>query len=140
MKVMNRIKMKVIYLDQWSVKTTKQHPSWLFLFGDNDKGIGKRGQAVIRGEPNAMGIPTKKLPRFCSSAFYKDEEYDDNCKKIGAALDRIATRLQEGIFDVVVLSSGGLGTGLAELDVRAPQTHQFLCEILQNFLNHVINA
>lgn len=34
----------------------------IYVFGDNMKRYGKRGQAVIRDEPNAFGVATKRHP------------------------------------------------------------------------------
>jgi len=51
-------------------KDLKNNPDVLYLFGDNlvQKGFG--GQAKeMRGEPNAEGIPTKKLPSMEAKAF-----------------------------------------------------------------------
>ena len=41
----------------------KANPSVLYLFGDNLQRVGLGGQAKeMRGEPNAVGIATKKAP------------------------------------------------------------------------------
>ena len=43
----------------------------LFLFGDNLERRGFGGQAAaMRGEPNAVGIPTKKKPSYAGDAFF----------------------------------------------------------------------
>lgn len=126
--------MRVLYMDQWTAKTAKENPTWLFLFGDNDKGVGKKGQALLRGQPNAVGIPTKKTARLYSSAFYTDEEYETNCKKITDALAHADDVLQQGNYEAIVLSSGGLGTGLAQLDQRAPRTFAFLGMVMDDWI------
>ncbi|GAF86575.1 unnamed protein product, partial [marine sediment metagenome] len=66
----------VIYPKYWTEKTAKKYSQCLFVFGDNNKGIGKSGQAVIRDEPNSIGIPTKKYPNNDKTSFYSDDEYD----------------------------------------------------------------
>ena len=43
----------------WNPKIVRSQPECLFIFGDNDIQKGKRGQAIIRDEPNAIGIPTR---------------------------------------------------------------------------------
>ena len=41
----------------------RANPDKIFLFGDNLEQRGLGGQAAaMRGEPNAVGIPTKKRP------------------------------------------------------------------------------
>jgi hypothetical protein len=49
-----------IFQEFWSIIDAKNNGDFLFIFGDNDKKIGKKGQAIIRDEINAYGIPTKK--------------------------------------------------------------------------------
>lgn len=49
-----------IYPSFWTVAIVRQYPNALFVFGDNDCGKGTGGQAIIRNEPNSIGLPTKK--------------------------------------------------------------------------------
>ena len=54
----------------------RQHPEYVFVFGDNLQRWGKGGAAVCRDEPNAYGFITKKAPNNNDSSFYRpDEEY-----------------------------------------------------------------
>lgn len=130
--------MSILYYDEaWTVQTTRKHPTWLFLYGDNDKKQGKQGQAVIRNEPNAVGIPTKKSPRFYSSAFYNDQEYERNCQCIQSAIENVIERWESGQYDTLVLSSAGIGTGLAQLDRRAPRTFAYLEEAIHALLHTI---
>ena len=41
----------------WTIEDVRNKPNYLFLFGDNDVQKGEGGQAIIRYEPNAFGIP-----------------------------------------------------------------------------------
>jgi hypothetical protein len=41
------------------------HPHTLFVFGDNVQRYGKGGQAMIRDEPNALGVATPPSPSSC---------------------------------------------------------------------------
>jgi len=89
----------------------------IYLFGDNliEKGFG--GQAKeMRGEPNAIGIPTKKLPSMSSSSFFTDKEFEEN--KI--AIDKAFAQIPKG--KTIVIPKDGLGTGLASLKEKAPET------------------
>ncbi len=100
-----------------------------FIFGDNLKGYGMGGQAIIRGLPNAFGVPTKKTPSMDEGAFFTDDEYEANCQAICAAFEEIPTDRQW------VIARAGLGTGLAQLDIRAPRTFQFLTKLIDKLMS-----
>jgi hypothetical protein len=98
---------------------------YVFLFGDNLQRRGRGGQALhMRGEPNAIGIPTKRAPSMHESAFFSDDDFDANCAAIDAAFALIPADAT-----VVVIPSAGLGTGRAQLQQRAPRTwaHLQIC-------------
>jgi hypothetical protein len=102
----------------------------LFLFGDNLERRGFGGQAAaMRGEPNAIGIPTKKSPSYSANAFFSDEEFDRNKPAIDLAFARILRAVTDTIR-AIVIPSDGLGTGRAQLDKRAPRTFAYLQERL----------
>jgi hypothetical protein len=65
---------------KWITRSfVRRHRDHIFLFGDNLAGRGFGGQAAaMRSEPNAVGIPTKKLPSNCEEAFFTDEEFEQN--------------------------------------------------------------
>lgn len=99
----------------------RANPEKIFLFGDNLIGIGYGGQAKeMRGEPNAIGIPTKKKPSMSPDSFFTDDEYESNIIAIGKAFNRIPDNC------TVVLPQAGLGTGLAKLPEKAPKTFAYL--------------
>ena len=104
----------------------RANPDKIFLFGDNLEQRGLGGQAAaMRGEPNAVGIPTKKRPSYSPDAFFTDAEFEQN----RSAIDLAFTKLSEAATDstrVVVIPSDGLGTGRAELQRRAPKTFAYL--------------
>lgn len=98
----------------------------LFLFGDNLERRGLGGQAAaMRGEPNAIGIPTKKSPSYKNAAFFSDVEFEQNKASIDAALAEIMNAVTDSIR-AIVISSDGLGTGRAQLERRAPRTFAYL--------------
>ena len=107
----------------------RANPHKIFLFGDNLLGRGYGGQArAMRGEPNAIGIPTKKKPTNQADAFFTDVEFDQNKASIDMAFARLFTLEAES---VIVIPSAGLGTGLAALPSKAPQTYQYLKRTLE---------
>ena len=121
----------------WSVKTVRKYPNLLFIYGDNNVQRGNGGQAVIRDEPNTMGIPTKKYPNFSSTSFYTDEDYDDNIYKINNAVNNIVNELKN--YDGIVISENGIGTGLALLEIKAPKTNKYLNKRLNELIDIVLS-
>ncbi len=101
------------------------NPHVLYVFGDNDEGRGKGGQAKeVRGEPNSFGIPTKKGPGTTPGCYYTDEEYDENIRKIEFAFKVLEDEVKNGT--VAVFPTEGLGTGLAKLKENAPRTLKYI--------------
>lgn len=98
----------------------------LFLFGDNLERRGLGGQAAaMRGEPNAIGIPTKKSPSYKDDAFFSDDEFEQNKAAIDAAFAKVARAITEA-NRTIVIPTDGLGTGRAQLRRRAPRTFAYL--------------
>ena len=121
---------KIIIFDGfWKVSDVEKYPNALFIYGDNDAGIGKKGQAVIRGLPNTAGIPTKKYPSNHPKSFYTDEEYLINKQRIRNAINNIIERSMD--YKYVVLPEDGFGTGLAKLPTMASKTYQFLVKEIE---------
>lgn len=116
----------------WSPEILKQHPTSLFVFGDNDNRMGSKGQACIRGCPNAVGIPTKKYPSFATLSYYSDDEFEENCRKIQQAVQHVVDRYEQGGYTTLIFPQDGLGTGLADLPNKAPLTFRFLNQILKD--------
>ncbi len=109
-------------------KEVRSSPHKLFLFGDNLQRRGLGGQArEMRGEPNAIGIPTKKRPAITPDSYFTDEEFDANRVSIDRAFLEIVERLLASVGpSILVIPSAGLGTGRAELEQRAPRTFAYL--------------
>ena len=112
------------------------HPEFLFLFGDNLQQQGYGGQAkAMRGEPNAVGIPTKKKPTMDDDAFFTDEELEENKAHIDDAIMEILKKKPD--FDrkkhTIIIPAAGLGTGLAQLPERAPKTYAYINKRLREF-------
>lgn len=123
------------YKGFWTIRTTRQYSEYIFIFGDNDIKRGKKGQAVIRDQPNAFGIPTKKLPSLLNEAFYTDDEFDQNKSQIDGAIELIKQNLPN--YKGIIYPESGLGTGLAQLDTRAPRTFEYLTKSVQELIEYV---
>lgn len=112
----------------WNVSDCNENPKSLFLYGDNDQKKGRGGQAIIRDCVNTFGIPTKKFPSNKLNAFYSDDEYDENCKKITQAIIDMITKSEK--YEEIIFPSDGFGTGLAKLSTKAPNTFVFLQDMI----------
>ena len=94
----------------------RAEPEKLFVFGDNLQRRGFGGQAKeMRGEPNAIGIPTKRHPTMKEGAFFTDSVLPYWIESCGR--DFIKLLSFEG---TIVWPQTGIGTGLAQLKERAP--------------------
>lgn len=121
----------------WTRQSCEKDSLSLYIFGDNDEKKGRKGQAVIRGLPNAMGVPTKQRPSMHITAFYLDIDYERQCEKIKAAVDQIL--LSVCSYQRVILPEDGLGTGLADLPNKSPKTYAFLLEQLERIADACVD-
>ena len=105
------------------------NPDRYYLFGENVEahdthsmipGGPDSGQAIIRGQDNAIGIPTKSTTR----EYMTDDAYEDNIQKI----DEGFAKIPEGAMVVVPQNAQGLslGAGRADLRNKAPRTWDYL--------------
>lgn len=103
----------------------RAEPDTLWVFGDNLRRTGLGGQAKeMRGEPNAVGIPTKHWPSNNRNAFFSDRDFETF--KAAALPDfiRLADHLRAG--GVVVWPADGVGTGRARLKESSPRIWRWL--------------
>ncbi len=114
------IKQKMIYRSD-----LMENRDVLYVFGDNMQRVGLGGQArECRGEPNAVGIPTKWAPTMEERAFFKDSDLEVVGPVLDQELDRLVAHLDAG--GVVILPADGIGTGLSRLAQRAPRIFAYL--------------
>lgn len=115
------------------LKTTKwytremarRHPRVLFVFGDNMRRAGMGGQAAaLRGEPNAVGIPTKWAPGRRDSDYFNDGDLEAVKDTLDAEFARLEEHLRAG--GTVVWPKAGIGTGLSQLPQRAPRIQRYI--------------
>ena len=106
----------MLELRNWITRTSIQlERNKLFVFGDNLLREGFGGQAKeMRGEPNTVGLITKRKPTMEECAFLTDDLFEVWAKASGE--DFLHLFLHKG---VVVWPSAGIGTGLAQLPSRA---------------------
>lgn len=118
--------------DKYTPELLQSYPNYLFVFGDNNHRIGKGGQAIIRDEPNAIGLTTKRSPSHNMDAYMTGTLADYNA--VNADIDRIESYLLEGKH--VIFPASGVGTGLAALHVHAPN----LLIHINNRISKIIGA
>lgn len=104
----------------------KANPQLLYIFGDNTVRTGFGGQACeMRGEPNAFGIITKKLPShtYPVSYFFDRDEYKSIVDNDFRCL---RDRIYNGKYKALVIPTDGIGTGLAKLKEYAPKMLEYI--------------
>lgn len=98
----------------------RNNPNDIYVFGDNEARQGMGGQAgQMRGEPNAHGIATLKMPEY-----WTDNEYYRQCEILDKDFAPLFIAKSEG--RTIVLPADGIGTGIADLERRAPETFKHL--------------
>lgn len=118
--------MSVEVVAAFTEELARQHPDKVFVYGDNLARRGRAGQAVIRFEENAFGVPTKRSPRMDADAFFADR--DDERAAVLASL-RDLYKLSR--TRIIVFPKAGLGTGMAQMPQCSPKLYQEMCAILQ---------
>jgi len=114
--------MKIEYQKFIRREDLRENPDKVYLFGDNTIHVGYGGQAgEMRGEANAIGIPTLKEP----GVFFTDNEFETNKQLIDEAFRQLPSD------KTVVIPSDGLGTGIARLDRVAPRTFKYLIKKIE---------
>ena len=94
----------------------RKHPDITFVFGDNLSRTGNGGQAIIRNEPNAVGLVSKRTPDHSPAAYMTGTPTDYDA--VNADLSRIEELAISG--KQLVFPAAGIGTGLARLQITAP--------------------
>jgi len=125
--------MKIIVTEKWySIQECLNNPKNLYIFGDNTKHYGNGGQAQIRGCLNTFGIPTKRLPTMMDEAFFDDNNTMDIYEMI-RSLSILENYLKSDNYKdyTFVFPKDGLGTGLAQLKLKAPAISKMLSDILE---------
>lgn len=102
----------------------QSQPNSRFVFGDNLRRIGYGGQAgAMRGEPNAIGVATKRAPGMAEGDFFSDD-FPPDWHAVNDDIDIVIDAFRSGRD--IYLPADGLGTGLSQLPTRAPALHQHI--------------
>lgn len=118
--------MTIIRYSGWySPATCQIFPSHIFVFGDNLRRFGKGGQAIIRDEPNAFGIATKRLPATTEDSFF----WEGSALDLNAVLNDIGdlwSILRDGLDVIIPVTKNdevSLGLERAKLRETAPSIY-----------------
>jgi len=115
---------------RYSPETLRSNPEKVYVFGDNLVKKGKGGQAIIRDEPNAFGIPTKRLPSMSAQAFFGKNITEEKAA-ITAAIDELIALRRQG--KTIVFPRDGLGSGRARIIQKSPEVAAHLSSELKRF-------
>lgn len=111
--------MPLIYQDHILRSDLQANPERFYVFGDNVQSYGRLGQAAeMRGELNAIGIPTKWFPKMTPKAFFWDHQRPEILPILEPVYAHIIGLLEAG--STVVWPSAGIGSGLSRLPTYAP--------------------
>lgn len=117
----------ILYAGWYTPELCQAHRDKTFVFGDNTLRFGKGGQAVIRDEPNVLGVSTKRKPSMADGSFFTEGSAPDLDVVLGDLL-HVWSRLKQGMSVVIpVLPDNyepSLGLQRAELKERAPSIYE----------------
>lgn len=103
----------------------QENPNVLYLFGDNTIGKGLGGQAKeMRGEPNTVGIVTKRFPNTTDSSYFIDDDYETFKAFVNQGFRDVITYIVT--HKPIAVVEPPLGVGLADLPNRAPRCYKYL--------------
>jgi hypothetical protein len=118
-----------LFIDRYTIRA---HPERLYVFGDNLQRTGSGGQAAqMRNEANALGLITKRRPTMHETAFLRDTDLKWLLTENRTVLFMLEEHLKLG--RTVVWPESGIGTGLADLQTRAPQILQYYENLKRTF-------
>lgn len=118
------------FKDLWETYDIRSHPNMLFIYSTDLEGTHRQGQACIRYERNAMGIPARIRGGIKKEDYFNDNDIEKYKPKIRKAVDNIIAKLSspKNKYTGVVLPEKGIGNLKADGDLneRAPLTYEFV--------------
>lgn len=117
-------------MERYNRKLIQNNPDTFFVFGDNLARTGLGGQAKeARGEPNAIGVVTKRKPSNTEDSFFSDTR--EEMIAVAKDIRKIKDLLDLGYN--VVFPYDGIGTGLAKLPEKSPKIFSYIEQIIEEF-------
>lgn len=119
-------KKPIIYVPWITRGDLKIAPAVYFVFGDNAARRGLGGQArEMRGEPNALGVATKRRPTNEEDSFFSDECETDFII-LSSDLMTVVGLWNAG--HQIVAPTAGIGTERARLKEKAPKLYNLIID------------
>lgn len=113
----------------YSVDLLRRNPDKIFVFGDNNGRVGKGGQAIIRDEPNALGVSTKvSVDKFMTDCVPDMGQVCEDLNKV----EQLLQRGKRVVIHITPEKRISLGCGLAQLPYRAPRIYGFIEHWFEN--------
>ena len=126
-------------VERWNRITreaVRAHRDWLFVFGDNIERRGHGGQAAaMRGEPNSLGIATKRAPGMNEDDFFSDQS--DEFAIVANDLAKLFAEFKTG--RTIIIPMNGIGSGFAQLKTRSPLIHDMINKMLADLETRAAN-
>jgi hypothetical protein len=124
------------FMGWYTPELLEKNPDTIFVFGDNAKRVGRGGQAIIRGAPNAYGIATKRIGDMARGSFFEKGNPEDR-KIVETDLAGLENLLKEGKQVIIPVSRQtmtiSLGLERAQLPQRAPDLYQLIVDTVERF-------
>jgi hypothetical protein len=98
-----------------SVDLLRVNPGRVYVFEDTLDCSSSLGQAMVRGEPNACGIPVRKSPGLTCKAVFSDQDHE-----FEAVTEALRQLYRKGRNRTVVFPHVGIGHGPYGLVKHSP--------------------
>ena len=100
-----------------------------FVYDENEKGEG--GESWKRGNDRCLPITIKRVPAMSIEAYWSDDNYEANCKKIQHDLNNIINVLKYGAC-VFIEQNFLSGETNSPMNTECPKTKEFLLDSIQS--------
>jgi hypothetical protein len=114
-----------------SVDLLRVNPSRVYVFEDTLDRSSSLGQTMVRGEPNACGIPVRKSPSLTSKAVFSDQDHE-----FEAVTEALRQLYRKGRNRTVVFPHVGIGHGPYGLVKHSPRLYHHACQILKDHFGY----
>jgi hypothetical protein len=114
-----------------SVDLLRANPHRIYVFEDTLDCSSSLGQAMVRGEPNACGIPVRKSPGLTCKAVFSDQDHE-----LEAVTEALRHLYRTGRNHTVVFPHTGIGHGPYGLVNHSPKIYEHVCQILKDHFGY----
>jgi hypothetical protein len=131
---MRRVLMSLFTLESFqkiSVDLLRVNPDRVYVFEDTMDRSGSFGQAAVRQEPNACGIPVRKSPGLTCKAVFSDQDHE-----FEAVTEALRQLYRKGRNRIVVFPHVGIGHGPYGLVKHSPRLYSHVCQILKDHFGY----